>query len=314
MERLAGFLGLSLVSGVNLYLAVLVAGLGHRLGWFPGMPPELAVLGHPLLLTLAGLLFLLEFLADKVPFVTPVWDFVHTFIRPLGGALLAAGAVGQAPPLVQACAALLGGSIALGTHGTKMGARLLLHATPEPAAHGALSLAEDLGVVALVVLAYRHPHVAVPVLLALLLALAWLLPRVLRALRFILSALKGRILSLSGPARRARIPHAVEAALLLRDPSGCDPVLPAFALRATRAAAAGPAAAGPARFRRGHLARFPGGWAFLHRRLFRDRWLDLGAAPARHDPGWFWDRLLFHMDGRTQVFLVAKDWSDHLKT
>lgn len=301
MERLAGFLGLSLVSGVNLYLAVLVAGLGHRFGWFPGLPPELAVLGHPLLLTLAGLLFLLEFLADKVPFVTPVWDFVHTFIRPLGGALLAAGAVGQAPPLVQAIAALLGGTIALGTHGTKMGARLLLHAAPEPAAHGALSLAEDLGVVALVVLAYRHPYVAVPVLLALLAVLAWLLPRVLRALRFFLSALKGRVLS--GPARRARIPHQVEAALLDRDPAGSDTVLPAFALRAT----------GAVRFRRGYLARFPGGWAFLHRRTFRDRWLDLGATPARHDPGWLSDRLLFHTDGRLQVFLIAKDWSAHIK-
>lgn len=304
MERLAGFLGLSLVSGVNLYLAVLVAGLGHRLGWFPGLPPELAVLGHPLLLTLAGLLFLLEFLADKVPFVTPVWDFVHTFIRPLGGALLAAGAVGQAPPLVQASAALLGGTIALGTHGTKMGARLLLHAAPEPAGHGLLSLAEDLGVVALVVLAYRHPYVAVPILVTLLIVLGWLLPQVLRALRFLLSALAGRVAALAGPARRAGIPHRVEAALLARDPSGCDPVLPAFALRAT----------GAGRFRRGHLARFPGGWAFLHRRLFRDRWLDLGAAPARHDRGWLWDRLLFHMDGRTQVFLVAKDWSHHLKS
>lgn len=303
MERLAGFLGLSLVSGVNLYLAVLVAGLGHRLGWLPGLPPELAVLGHPLVLTLAGLLFLLEFLADKVPFVTPVWDFVHTLIRPLGGALLAAGAVGQAPPLVQATAALLGGSIALGAHGTKMGVRLLAHAAPEPAAHGALSLAEDLGVVALVVLAYRHPFVAVPVLLALVLALAWLLPRVLRGLGFLLSAVRGRIAAFGGPARRTRIPAGVEAAVLLRDPAGADRLVPAFALRAP----------GGARLRRGHLGRFPGGWAFHHRRWFRDRWLDLGPAPLRQDPGWLQDRLVFRGDGGPTLLLVPRDWAMHLK-
>lgn len=303
MERLAGFLGLSVVSGVNLYLAVLVAGLGHRLGWFPGLPPELAVLGHPALLALAGLLFLLEFLADKVPFVTPIWDGVHTVIRPLGGALLAVGAVGQAPPLLQALALVAGGSIALGTHGTKMGARLLLHAHPEPASHSAVSLAEDLGVVALVVLAFRHPAVAVPVLLALLAALAWLLPKVLRALRFFLSALRGRVVAWFGPARRAQVPHGVEAAALARDSGGAEPLLPAFALRA----------AGAARFRRGHLAGFPGGWAFLHRRRLRSRWLELGPAPHRHDPGWLWDRLLFQADGNVMVFLVAKDWAALLK-
>jgi hypothetical protein len=305
MERLAGFLGLSVVSGVNLYLTVLVAGLGHRLGWFPGLPPELAVLGHPLVLAVAGLLFVLEFLADKVPFVTPIWDALHTFIRPLGGALLALGAVGQAPPLVQVLALLAGGSIALGTHGTKMGARLLLHTAPDPASHGAISLAEDLGVVALVVLAYRHPYLAIPVLLALLVGLAWALPKVLRALRFVLASIKGRIAALFGPGRRTRIPHGVEAALIDKDSAGSDLVILVFALRAN----------GAARFKKGFLARFPGGWAFLYRRLFRNRWLDLegsGSAPLRIDPGWLWDRVVFRAEGKAQVFLVSKEWSTFL--
>jgi hypothetical protein len=307
MEKLAGFLGLSIVSGVNLYLTVLVAGLGHRFGWFPGLPAELAVLGHPLVLSVAGLLFLLEFLADKVPFVTPIWDGVHTLIRPLGGALLALGSVGQAPLLVQALAVLAGGSIALGTHGTKMGARLLLHGSPEPSTHGAVSLAEDLGVVALLLLAYRHPYVAVPVLLALLAALAWLLPRVLRALRFFLAALKGRVAALFGPARRTRVPHQVELALIDRESAGGDPVVLAFALRA----------GGAARFKRGFLARLPGGWGFLYRTMFRNRWLELqgtGAAPLRTDSGWLWDRVIFRAEGKAQVFLVSKEWSAALKT
>ena len=307
MERLAGFLGLSIVSGVNLYLTVLVAGLGHRLGWFPGLPPELAVLGHPLVLTFAGLLFLLEFLADKVPFVTPIWDGVHTLIRPLGGALLALGSVGQAPPLVQVLAVLAGGSIALGTHGTKMGARLLMHSSPEPATHGAVSLAEDLGVIALVVLAYRHPYVAVPILVGLLVALAWILPQVLRGLRFMLSAVKGRVSALFGAARRTRIPFGVEAALIDRDPAGSDRVVLAFALRAK----------GAARLKRGFLAHFPGGWAFLYRRLLRDRWLGLegnGTEPLRIDSGWLWDRVVFRAEGKAQVFLVSKEWSVFLKS
>jgi hypothetical protein len=307
MERLAGFLGLSIVSGVNLYLTVLVAGLGHRLGWFPGLPPELHVLGHPLVLAVAGVLFALEFLADKLPFVTPIWDGVHTLIRPLGGALLALGSVGQAPPLVQMLAVLAGGSIALGTHGTKMGARLLAHSAPDPSTHGAISLAEDLGVVALVVLAYRHPGIAVPVLLAVLLLVAWVLPKVLRALRFFLSALKGRVASLFGPARRIRIPYGVEAALAAKHSASSDLVVLAFALRAD----------GAARFKRGFLARFPPGWSFLYRRAFRDRWLDLegnGPEPLRIDAGWLWDRVLFRADGKPQVFLVSKEWSAFLKT
>lgn len=306
MERLAGFLGLSIVSGVNLYLTVLVAGLGHRIGWFPGLPPELAILGHPLVLTAAGLLFLLEFLADKVPFVTPLWDLVHTLIRPLGGALLAVGSVGQAPALVQVLAALAGGSIALGTHGTKMGTRLIAHAAPEPATHSGISLAEDLVVVALVVLAYRHPQVAVPILLTLLVGLGWILPKVFRTLRFMLSALKGRVAALFGPARRLRIPPAVEATLIARDPASSDLVFPAFALNVQ----------GTARFKRGFLARFPAGWGFLYRGLFRDRWLDLeghGDAPLRRDQGWLWDRVVFQVEGKAQLFLVSKEWSALLK-
>jgi hypothetical protein len=306
MERLAGFLGLSVVSGVNLYLTVLVAGLGHRLSWFPGLPHELSILGHPLVLSVAGLLFLLEFLADKVPFVTPIWDAVHTLIRPLGGALLALGSVGQAPPLIQILAVLAGGSIALGTHSTKMGARLLAHGSPEFATHGTISLLEDVGVVALVVLAYRHPYFAVPILVVLLAGLAWVLPRVLRALRFMLSAAKGRVAALFGPARRTRIPHAVEAALIERDPASSDRVVLAFALRAK----------GAAWCKRGFLARFPGGWTFLYRRAFRNRWLDLegnGSDPLRFDPGWLWDRVVFRAEGKAQVFLVSKEWSAWLR-
>ncbi|MBI4913066.1 MAG: DUF4126 domain-containing protein [Acidobacteria bacterium] len=299
MERLAAFLALSLASGVNLYLAVLVAGLGQRLGWIQGLPGELSLLGHPAVLIVAGLLFLLEFLADKVPFVTPIWDAVHTVIRPLGSALLAVATVAQVPPTWQVLAGLAAGSLALGVHGTKMGFRILAHAAPDPAAHSAISVAEDLGVIALLWLAFKHPAVAVPLLLALVALLCWLLPRVLRGLRFLAAALLGRLRALFGPARRAGVSSGVEAELLLQDPGGASAVLPAFALEAK----------GAGRFRKGHLARLPAGWRFRHRRLFRTRWMDLGDTAPRVDQGLLWDRVIFP---GAQIFLVTRNWSSHL--
>src|SRR5438445_673543 len=82
-------LGLAFVSGINLYLGILVTGLAQRFGLVTDLPPELQILSHTWVLAAAGVFYTLEFFADKIPFITPVWDFVHTFIRPVGGALLA---------------------------------------------------------------------------------------------------------------------------------------------------------------------------------------------------------------------------------
>ena len=114
LETLSSILGLSFVSGINLYAAVLTVGLAIRYGWLSGIPPELHVLSHPVILGLAAILYLAEFIADKVPFFTPIWDAIHTFIRPLGAALLAMQAAGKLSPTMQIVAALAGGTIALG--------------------------------------------------------------------------------------------------------------------------------------------------------------------------------------------------------
>jgi hypothetical protein len=193
MPTVSGLLGLALASGVNLYLAVLLVGLAERFHWVSGLPAELQVLATPVVLGSAGVLFLIEFVADKVPFVTVFWDGLHTFIRPIGGALLALAAVGHLNPTLQVLAMLAGGTIALGAHGTKMGIRLLAHATPEPATHSLISLAEDVGVVGLLALAYSHPYVALPILFAAILAIALLIPRLFRILNSLLTALAGRI-------------------------------------------------------------------------------------------------------------------------
>jgi hypothetical protein len=183
LQTLSGILGLSFVSGVNLYATILTVGLGLRYGWIHGLPDDLNILSHPAVLIVAGVFYAAEFIADKVPFFTPIWDTVHTVIRPLGAAALAFGAASDMNPLMKVVAVLVGGSVALSTHSTKMGMRLAAHAVPEPVTHSAISIAEDVGVVSLAALAMTHPLVALPVTLALLVAVFFLIRMVFRALR-----------------------------------------------------------------------------------------------------------------------------------
>jgi len=180
MQSLAAILGLGFASGVNLYLGALVTGLAIRFHLVTNLPPELGILAHPAVLVVAGLLFALEFLADKVPVVASIWDAVHTFIRPVGGALLALGAAGHLAPSTQVLAALAGGTLALGTHSAKMGLRLAAHVAPEPATFTAISTAEDVGVTGLLVLAYTHP---IPALIILAILIVFAVVLLLRAMQ-----------------------------------------------------------------------------------------------------------------------------------
>ncbi|WP_243286843.1 DUF4126 domain-containing protein [Geothrix terrae] len=299
-QTLAAILGLSTVSGINLYLTVLLVGAGQRYGWIHGLPADLAILGHPVVIGVAALLFLLEFLADKVPFITPIWDGLHTFIRPVGGALLALGAAGELHPVAKVLALLAGGTIALGTHGSKMGVRLLAHTAPEPASHSVLSVAEDLGVAALLALAYSHPAIALPVLGAVLVATALLLPLLLRALAFVLTGFRGALRSLVGRGTRDEIPLWAELKALELAPARPTEVLPCFARRVK----------GLPRFHGAFLAQAGGRWHLVYRRWFRTRSLAFDAAPgpARTIPGLLWDTAVFLRDGKTQVLLVGRDW------
>lgn len=192
MPTLSGILALAVGSGINLYATVLTVGLCLRYGWLSGVPEELHVLANPIVLGITGFLYAAEFIADKVPFFTPIWDGIHTFIRPLGAALLAAQATAHLSPAARVAAILLSGSVALGTHSAKMGARLAAHTVPDPVTHSAISIAEDVGVVGLLALAWQHPMVALPVLLVIILLLGLLIRMIIRTLRRI----PGRIRSL----------------------------------------------------------------------------------------------------------------------
>ena len=179
---------LAVASGLSLYGTVFVAGLAIRLGWVQLGPAfaSLGALSDPVVLSVAGVLFAVEFLADKVPVVDSVWDAIHTVIRPVGGALLASRALGELSPVAEVLMLLLLGGATLATHAAKASTRLAVNASPEPVSNMVVSLAEN-GLVALAVwLALTHPLLALGAgLVALALAVTlvvWLGRRALGAL------------------------------------------------------------------------------------------------------------------------------------
>jgi len=145
IDQLGVALGLATLAGVNLYLTVLVAGLAIRFDWIglSGSYEQLAVLGHPWVIGIAGVMFVIEFFADKVPWLDSVWDAVHTIIRPAGAVLIALAALGKMDPAILTIGALLAGGASLATHGTKAGVRALLNLSPEPVSNSVASVTED---------------------------------------------------------------------------------------------------------------------------------------------------------------------------
>jgi len=184
IEAISLMLGAAWASGINLYAAILV------LGWLGGsgqvdLPPNLEVLSHPAVMLSAGGMYLVEFFADKIPGVDTGWDALHTFIRIPAGALMAAGAaqgldMGQAGELI---GLLLGGGLAATSHATKAGSRVLINTSPEPFSNWGASVAEDLSVFAGLWAALNHPWLFIGLLAAFLLGVAWLLPRIWRAIK-----------------------------------------------------------------------------------------------------------------------------------
>ena len=301
MSTLASILGLSFVSGINLYLGVLVTGLAQRLGLVTGLPPELQLLAHTPVLIAAGLCFLLESFADKVPFITPLWDFVHTFIRPVGGALLALGAAGRLSPEAQVFATLAGGAIALGVHGTKMGVRLAAHVVPDPGTHATLSVAEDTGVVLLLALVWRHPNLALAVIGALLLIMVLLLPRLLRTLDFMFSAMAGRILSWYSAGGPATLAPWAEEAILGLDPDGSGLVLPTYAWSVK----------GAPKLMRGYLLHSHSEWHFICRRWFRTRVIHIltdRPEAITMERGLVYDTVNFRITPWIARIFLTKEW------
>ena len=159
LETLGFTLGTSFASGLNLYLTVVAAGPLQRFGVVQ-LPDALQILAHPLVLGIAGALFVIEFVADKIPWVDSAWDAVHTVIRPVGGALIAVATLGEQSTAMQTVVALFGGALAASTHFSKAGTRVMANASPEPFTNWILSIGEDAFVVGLGVLALKYPAAA----------------------------------------------------------------------------------------------------------------------------------------------------------
>ena len=149
----------SSTSGLNLYATVLTLGLMQRYGWLQ-LPGEWSPLSHTWVLALAAVLFVIEFIADKVPYLDSAWDAIHTFIRIPAGAILMAAAVAEVNPALRLAAGLIGGSLALTTHAAKATARLAANTSPEPFSNILLSTLEDIATVFLLGIAASHPILA----------------------------------------------------------------------------------------------------------------------------------------------------------
>lgn len=189
LQKLGVALGFATLAGLNLYLTVFATSLAIHYGWIVLTPEyaDLQALGHPAVMIAAGVMFVVEFFADKVPWVDSLWDLIHTVIRPLGGAFLALKTLGNSDPTLDVVAALLAGGVTLTVHGAKAGTRLVANGSPEPFSNMALSLAEDVGVVGgLGVLDYSYKHspwLALIVFGLILLTLLYVTPKIFRFLR-----------------------------------------------------------------------------------------------------------------------------------
>jgi hypothetical protein len=190
ISTLAVGMGASWVSGINLYATVATLGLLSRFAHLK-LPGELEVLTNWWVIGIALFLFVVEFVADKIPLVDNAWDVIHTFIRIPAGAVLAATAFGDFDKSVQVSAFLLGGGLALTSHGTKAATRAVINASPEPVSNIVVSLAEDALVVVSILLAVFLPVVVFFVIAVGLAVSLWVLPKIIRFFRQVFRKVRG---------------------------------------------------------------------------------------------------------------------------
>jgi len=190
LSTLAFALGSAWVSGINLYASVATLGLLGRFAHLQ-LPGDLSLLTGWWVIGVALALYLIEFIADKIPVVDSAWDAIHTFIRVPAGAALAAASFGDYDKSFQLVAFLLGGGVALSSHGTKAAARMVVNTSPEPVTNVAASLGEDILAVGSVLLAAFYPLVLLMVVVTGLIISLFLLPRIVRYFRSLLAKLRG---------------------------------------------------------------------------------------------------------------------------
>lgn len=184
--------GLAWASGLRLYAVLFIAGLLGRFGYID-LPQDLEVLSNWMVIGASGFMFVVEFFADKVPALDSLWDAIHTFVRIPAGALLSAMALGNHDPAVMVAGAILGGTLAAGTHLAKAGSRALINTSPEPFTNVSASLSEDALVLGGMFTAFHYPLVFLVLLVLFIALVLWLLPKLHRSFRKILQRVTGEL-------------------------------------------------------------------------------------------------------------------------
>ena len=192
IEALGLAMGTAWTSGINLYATVAALGIANRMEMIH-LPQNLEVLSHPGVIAVACVMYLIEFFADKVPYVDSGWDALHTFIRVPAGAILAAQSLGDLNPAMELMALLAGGSVSLVAHGTKATARLAINASPEPFSNWAASVTEDIAVFGSIWLMFNHPILMLILVLTFLAFIVWLAPKIYRLAKRGFQALRAKM-------------------------------------------------------------------------------------------------------------------------
>lgn len=188
IQQISTALGVSWASGINLYATLLVMGFMHNTEAIT-LPEGIAYVAHPMVMIAAGVMFCLEFFADKTPGLDTAWDGLHTFIRIPAAVVMAYGAADGMGPVVELSSALFGGTLAATSHATKAGTRVLINTSPEPVSNWVASFTEDLVVIGGVWTALTHPYIFLCFLGLFILLAIWLLPRIWRGIKRIFNFL-----------------------------------------------------------------------------------------------------------------------------
>lgn len=182
-------MGVGWASGINLYAAILVLGIGSSTGDIT-LPEQLDVLQSPLVIGAAGIMYFIEFFVDKTPGADTGWDIMSTFVRIPAGALLAASAVGDVTPALEIAAGILGGGLAATSHTTKAGSRALINTSPEPVSNWTASITEDIVVLGGLWTALHYPLVFLVGLFCFIILVIWLIPKIFRGIKAVYKKIK----------------------------------------------------------------------------------------------------------------------------
>lgn len=191
LQALALAVGGGWATGLNLYLTTAALGIAHRLNWIV-LPEQMEILGNPIVIFFAVLLYLIEFVIDKIPFLDSAWDSVHTVIRPAGGAALASMAFSGSPESLQYTVAAIAGAASLNAHLGKAGTRVVINTSPEPFSNSAASVAEDGIVLGMLWLVFNHPLIAIGLVILLAAFVIWLIPKIFRFIKKFFQILAGK--------------------------------------------------------------------------------------------------------------------------